>query len=205
MNTNRFIQLLLILFITNCYSQNLKVEILLKNGETKIGEVSKKINFEKDVLLIENNNKTPINLEDINTLTLFSENGKSVYESVKCYYRKKIEKKPKLLKVVIKGYLSLYYFNYDVNLGPNFPASGGKPQGINNTFIYGLREGEEAATLLSDIMQGQVNPNAYFKYIGPKYFSDYPELAKKIEDKVYTYLNIFQVAIEYNNWKKKGL
>ena len=202
MKTKKLIQLIVILFITNCYSQNLKVEILLTNGEIKKGEVSNEINLKKDIKLIENNDKTQIKLEDIKTLTVINEYGNTVYESVKCYYRKKIEKKPKLLRVVLKGYLSLYYHEFVVHIGGNYPGLGGGMQGINNSFVYGIREGEEAATMLSDVMQGQVNPNAHFRYHAPKYFSDYPELAKKIEDKEYKYSDIYQVALEYNNWKK---
>lgn len=203
MKTKKLIQLIVILFITNSFSQNLNVEILLTNGETKKGEVNKNINFAKDVKLIENKKqKSIVKLEDIKTMTIITEYGNFLYESVKCFYKKKIEKKPRLMKVIQKGYLSLYSYENVIHIGAPYPGLGGGMQGINNSYIYGIREGEVAATMLSDVMQGQVNPNAYFRYHAPKYFSDHPEIAKKIEDKIYKYSDIYQVALEYNKWKK---
>lgn len=203
MKTKKLIQLIILLFITNCYSQNLNVEILLTNGETKKGEVKKNINFAKDVKLIdEQKQKSTIKLEDIKTFIIITKYGNFMYESVKSFYRKKIEKKPRLMKVLQKGYLSLYSYENVIHIGGDYPGLGGGMQGINNYYIYGIRDGEEAATMLSDVMQGQVNPNAYFRFHAPKYFSDHPEIAKKIEDKIYKYSDIYQVALEYNNWKK---
>jgi len=44
-----------------------------------------------------------------------------------------------------------------------------------------------------------INKNALFRQLAKRYFSDDSEIAKKIDEKVYTYLNLIEVINLYNS------
>jgi hypothetical protein len=66
---------------------------------------------------------------------------------------------------------------------------------------YIIRDGEPAAKLIATV--SSLNNNQFFRTKAPLYFADYPELAKKIADKVYTWKNIKEVVDIYNEWAAK--
>jgi hypothetical protein len=68
-----------------------------------------------------------------------------------------------------------------------------------------IRPDEPYATIISHVEKGglTINANTGFKKQAAKYFSDYPELAAKIDNREYTYKEIVQVVEFYNTWKAK--
>lgn len=181
----------------------INVKIITLDGKSKIGKVKSPLKFNKDIELIIDDNKENISNLDIKSLEIINENGVSItYDNVyafKSFRNGKIEKKPRLMLVVVRGITTLY----QEYIGQNFYSIG---TGLGGQFLhtnyYAIREGEPAAALISAVISGQANPNAVFRRFAKDYFSDYPELAKKIEDKVYKYTDVLYAVLEYNNWKK---
>jgi hypothetical protein len=183
-----------------------EITVTLIDGQVKSGKIKHPYNLNKKIVIIlESGEKIKIDNSRVKQVIVKDENGQSLtFENVTHYsssfkLNNKISKKPKLMLVVMKELLAIYYDN-GVSY-TNMSANGLiTPTGYVN--YYAFREGEEAAFLISGYVNGSVNPNVVFKMTASKYFEDYPELSKKIEDKVYKYTDIITVCVEYINWKK---
>ncbi|WP_309640316.1 hypothetical protein [Flavobacterium sp.] len=178
------------------------ITITMNDAQIKKGKVKNKFDPENKIKLIQDDgSEETIASEDIKEFTLSTSLGELRYENVPYYKnRRKDIAKPIFMMVMVhadKVPLAMYCQTpWKEAIGPGAAASM-----YNVSNYYARRDGEEAATLLSSVMMGQVNPNAVFRYAAPDYFSDYPELAKKIENKTYTYETIMYAAIEYIKWK----
>jgi len=180
------------------------VKITTADGKIKSGKVNMPISLEKNIELISENGSTEkITNLDIKTIEIISENGTSIsYENVYAFkniLRKKIEKKPRFMLVILRGTVTLYL---DIRENTIYNSTIGITNRMTFTNYYAIREGEPAVSVLSAVASGQANPNNVFKNTAKDYFSDYPELVTKIKDKVYKYSDIINVVMEYNNWKK---
>lgn len=178
------------------------ITVTMNDGQVKKGSVNSKFDPEKKVTLISDDGKEEtIASEDVKAFTIATAQGELTYENVPYYKnnRKDIASKSIFMMVMMPAPspLRMYYrVPWKIAYGAGAAASM-----YNTTDFYARRDGEAAATLLSSVMQGQANPNAVFKNAAPEYFADYPELAKKIENKTYTYEDIMTVAMEYVKWK----
>lgn len=199
------------LIFGNGYAKNKKVvkdkfseiTITMKDGQIKLGKVKHPYDLNKKIkLLLDSGEKETVDINLIDGVVIKNEYGgnnsfKNVY-----YYNNtgtKIHKKPKLMLVVMKGILTVYFDN---GVSYTNMMSYGMIASTNYNNYYALREGEDAAKLISGYVNGQANPNVLFKMFASRYFEDYPELSKKIKDKVYKYDDILKVCNEYINWKK---
>ena len=179
------------------------ITVTMNDGQIKKGSVKSKFDPEKKITLIyDDGSDETLASEDVKAFTLSASEGELNYENVFYYKnnRKVIADKPMFMRAMMSNPqipLKMYYqVPWKTAIGPDAAASM-----YNTTNYYAQRDGEPAATLLSSVMMGQVNPNAVFRSYAPEYFSDYPELAKKIENKTYTYNEIMLAAIEYVKWK----
>ena len=179
------------------------ISIVMNDGQIKKGKVKSKFDPENKIVLQQEDGKVEtIASEDVKEFTLSTAQGELTYENV-VYYKNikntKIASKPIFMMVMVRepSPLTMYYqVPWNFAYGPGAAASM-----YNTTNYYARRQGEPAASLLSSVMMGQVNPNAVFKNAAPEYFADYPELANKIKNKTYTYAEIMTVAMEYIKWK----
>lgn len=200
-----------LLFFGNGFANNIKavkdkfteISVTLKDGQVKSGKVKHPFDLNKKIEVIsESGTKEKIDNSLIKEVTIKHENGVSLTFQSVYYYNNtgtKLKEKPKLMLVMMKEVVTLYYDN-GVSY-TNMMANGViTSTGYNN--YYAIREGEDGAKLISGYVNGQVNPNVLFKMFASKYFADYPELSKKIADKEYKYTDIITVCIEYINWKK---
>jgi hypothetical protein len=111
---------------------------------------------------------------------------------------------PIWLETVKKGTATLYVNTTILSApGEKSVSTGLVSGGGSATFhdYYILRDGEPAAKLIATI--SSLNNNQTFIAKAPLYFSDYPELAKKIKDKTYTWKNLEEVVDIYNEWAAK--
>lgn len=112
---------------------------------------------------------------------------------------------PVWLEIVKKGTATLYVTS-TVLSSPGMRSSSGAvvSSGGSATFYdyYIMRDGEPAAKIIATI--STLNNNQTFRAKAPLYFSDYPELAKKIENKEYTWKDLEEVVKIYNEWAEKN-
>lgn len=163
------------------------VEIYLNNDfmHFKLSEKSEpeKIATEtiKTVIYLEDDNKTPT----------------VEYDRLKVYLgwkQEKISDDYGWCQVVERGIATLYVVTSKMQ-GSIYTENAGTAT-FHDYFI--IREGEPAAKMIANV--SSANNNQTFKAKAPLYFSDYPELAKKIELKEYTWKDLVPVVQEYNKW-----
>ena len=207
---NLIFPLICLLFFGNVKAVNsisgkdlIPITITMNDGQIKKGKVNNKFDPENKITLIQDDgSKETIASEDVKEFTLSTAQGELTYENVVYYKNIKntnIASKPIFMMVLVRAPspLTMYYqVPWKFAYGEAAAAAM-----YNTTNYYAKREGEPAASLLSSVMMGQVNPNAVFKNTAPEYFADYPELANKIKNKTYTYAEIMTVAMEYIKWK----
>ena len=109
--------------------------------------------------------------------------------------QKRISARPMWLKVVEKGMATLYIVSSRMQGSIYQTTSAGFDD------YYCIRDGEPAAKLICQI--STMNNNQTFRAKAPLYFEDYPELAKKIKSKEYTWKDLTTVVQEYNKWAGK--
>lgn len=200
-----------LLFFGNGFAKNVvvtkekfsEIRITMKDGQIKSGKVKHPYDLNKKItLVLDSGEKENINAILIDEVELKSENSiglkfKSIY--FKSAFSDKISKKPKLMMIVMKELLTIYYDN---GVSYSSLSMNGTISHASYSAYYAHREGEDAATLISVALSGNINANSVFKKAAAKYFEDYPELSKKITDKEYKYSDLITVCIEYINWKK---
>jgi hypothetical protein len=137
--------------------------------------------------------------ESLKTLIFFFEDGTVEFDRVMIYPSLLNGKKtagPYWLEVVERGYATLYF---GLREGSTVVRSGVSSTTGADKFWYCMRPNEEAAEVISWVI-GKVNANETFRREAQKYFSDYPELSKKIKDKIYKYDQIVETVQDYNKW-----
>jgi hypothetical protein len=189
--------IILVLFLTpSAWAVSYPGKIIFTNGEIVEGMVQyptkgseRTISFRKD----KKSKKVNYKGEEIRTLLFPLEKGGQIEIDYKMVITglKFNTLTPVWLPVVKRGPATLYRLEIT---GRN----------SNGTFFvdiswYIFRSGEIGASKIS--WTGFIGGNnAYFKKYAPEYFSDYPELAKKIEEKEYKYDDLVKVVEEYNQW-----
>jgi hypothetical protein len=180
-----------------------EISIIMKDGQVKSGKVKHPFDLNKKIVLISDSGEK-VNIDNalVDEVTLKHDNGvtlkfKSVY--FKNAFSDKISKKATLMMVVMQELLTVYYDN---GISYSSLSMNGALSQTSYSSYYALREGEKVPTLISFSLSGQINANNVFKKSAAKYFEDYPELSKKIEDKVYKYNDVITVCIDYIKWKK---
>jgi len=135
----------------------------------------------------------------IDTLIYIKNDEEISYMYLKVYKgwkQKKITENSLWLQIEKKGICTLLTSStYIYHLGE--PRSN-----IEFLDCYVIRKGEPAAKLIATITSA--NNNQTFRAKAPLYFADYPELANKIKEKVYTWKNIEEVIDIYNSWAVKN-
>jgi hypothetical protein len=174
--------------------------VTLTNGTQINGKVDFPLNSgEKKLTIDKNNIKEKIDKAEISKVTFKTSSGEINYEKISVFNQtgRKILKEKKLLALSIKGKVSLCYSQ---GSGYENRGTGQNPYRVPVFFTeyYCIRENEKAATLIHADMN-VVNKNSLFRYAGKKYFADDSEIAKKIDDKVYTYSNLIEVINKYNS------
>lgn len=96
-------------------------------------------------------------------------------------------------QVVERGIVTLYMNITSMQVSIQLPNSIAE---FEDYFV--IREGEPAAKMIAKI--ADANNNQAFRAKAPLYFSDYPELAQKIESKEYTWKDLLTTVREYNKW-----
>ncbi|CAM3880677.1 Lipoprotein [Flavobacterium branchiophilum] len=199
-----FLSLLTLLFIS-CGAPKMntatnfeikQATIFLNNGSTTKGKVDYPINSTEGKLKYKiDNNKKSIKKNEISKITIETSAGNLEYFNLPLFKRNgvKIRKNKQLLALAVKGKVSLYY-----SQGSVYEQIGQVRTPVYFTEYYCKRENEAAATLIH-IENGVMNKNAVFKYSAKRYFSDDAEIAKKIDDKSFTYKNILEVVALYNS------
>ncbi len=177
--------------------------IYMEDGTTKEGLVAFPLkSFAKSITIKVNGEKEKVDIEYVKKVifkaTTISFASEYHHLAVNNFNGKKVLKRKQMLKIVYNGpKVSLYCGSYDWSMHAN--AGGGfQKTTIGVVSYYCIKPGEPAATLIHEDF-GQINENADFKLYGSRYFADYPELAQKIKDKVYTYKDINTVMEDYNN------
>ncbi len=104
-------------------------------------------------------------------------------------------------RVVIDGNLDLYYFYKEV-------LEGGWVEGsyIKNYFL-GYPTSAKLDYFILIKQNGEkidAHWDTFYKKM-PRFFSDYPALAKKIKSREYKFTDIYRIVREYNRWKNKTL
>ncbi|WP_320815077.1 hypothetical protein [Flavobacterium sp.] len=183
-----------------------EITVTLNDGQVKSGKIKHPYDLNKKIeIILASGEKVKIDNLLVKQVVIKHESGFNLtFQNVTYYASKlrlnyKISKKPKLMLVVMKELLTIYFDN---GVSYTNMSANGLITSTNYNNYYAFREGEEAAYLISGYVNGQLNPNVLFKTFASKYFEDYPELSKKIEDKEYKYTDIITVCVEYINWKK---
>jgi len=119
-------------------------------------------------------------------------------------FRGKVESKERWMVVLVKGPATLYTV-----AGKSVKIKNGKLSFTNREVVtyYIKREPEKVATDIAANMAGMTaGLNEDFRDRASKYFQDYPELVKKINNDKLKISDIYNVVEEYNKWagsKKK--
>jgi len=116
--------------------------------------------------------------------------------------KKKHVKRPKLLKLCVKGNMSLYSEHFDNNTpmggmagGGNMGVSLGFSMGGRTTFYYICMNDSHIVEPVTKVGNGL---GRGLRKTGLKFFKDCPVIAKKIKNKTYKNRDIELVVYEYN-------
>jgi hypothetical protein len=142
--------------------------------------------------------------ENIKTIVYLEDDGKTTeieYDRIKVYLGWKQTRISNFgwYQVIVRGIATLYEKGTVLQGTISNPNS---KAGFQDYFV--MRDGEPAAKMIANI--AGANNNQTYRAKAPAYFADYPELAKKIESKEYTWKDLMTSVKEYNKWaesKKK--
>jgi hypothetical protein len=156
---------------------------------------------DKSISFKSKENAEPVSYDSelLKTLVYFFDDGTAEFDRIKIYPSLLNGKKiagPYWLEVIERGYTTLYFA---LREGSTMVRSGVSSTTGADKFWYCKRPNEEGAKVISWVI-GSVNANETFRREGQKYFKDYPELSKKIKDKIFKYDQIVDAVKEYNTW-----
>lgn len=173
-----------------------EAQVFFNNGNSKIGQFAFTI-LDNDKFLICKNGidsqTEMISTDSVKSIIYNENNEKTEFGFLRGYLNWGQVKmsKPTWMQLIVKGTVSLYFISTSMS-GATYMSTGGF------TNYYVIREGEPAAKLYS--MTASFNNNLVFRAKAPLYFADYPELAEKIKNKVYTWKDQVEVVKIYNEW-----
>lgn len=198
-----FMSLMMLFSSSSLKGQFFSAKIIFQDGKEKNGLVKypkkadeKFIQFKQS----ESAEKEKIESPSIKIIKFHTEEGDFEMENVKTFIGWKLDKvsEPIFLTVLERGYATLYT-TYSPDTRNHTPNGSFNIPG--NTYWLCYREGEKAATMVSMNFPNNLAPSKIMQKQAPMYFKDYPELAKKIENKEYKWEDIIIVVKEYNKWK----
>lgn len=179
--------------------------ILLADNSQKKGLV--KLPSEADDKAIdfkasENAGKEAIKSEAIQSFRIKagSEEVEFVYTRYYNIGSNKLSKSPGWFNILRRGPVTLYSNNYDV-FSPYELSNAAASHGI---YFLLKRDSEEAPAAVGMYFPSSVNHNQIFRKFAAKYFTDYPELANRLNEKEFKLEDVGKVADIYNEWKGKG-
>ena len=195
----RILLLVIIIVLTfNLFGRELIPCRIILNDKTEIEGFSSFPNMlDKTIKFFKNQDSKEIKIsnDDISKILFFTDNDTIHYEQVLTYknYGNKHENKRKSwLKVVIRGYVTLYYgYQQDMN-GPAY-----------NMWYY-KKEKEKIAYFITMKYSGgigiTVGAKSTLKKNASAYFKDNEELVKKISNSEFKYDDLEQIVKIYNKW-----
>lgn len=193
--------LLLTCFSIDGFSQS-NATVTLKNGETISGSVNYPVYANEKKLKIKADKKRTVNRSDIKEVQWNEGTESTTFKLIKGYKNAKNKKAVDGIlaeKVLELDNISLYKA-FMINTMQSGPGGAYKFTSID-VFWYCKRPNEDVATVVSWVFNSQVNKNNIFRKNAAEYFKDYPELAKKIDDRQLKHDDIIEVVTQYNTWK----
>ena len=185
--TLAFISLIMVLSSSSSKAQFFPAKIIFQDGKEKSGLVKypkkadeKYIQFKPK----ESAYKEKVESSSIKIIKFSTDEGDFEMENVKTFIGWKRDKvsDPIFLTVLERGHATLYT-TYSPDTRNHTPNGSFNIPG--NTYWLCYREGEKAASMVSMNFPNNLAPNKIMQKLAPEYFQDYPELAKKIENKEY--------------------
>lgn len=127
-----------------------------------------------------------------------------VYEQHSSKLIKKVRDKH-WMQVVINGPVSLYITASSMSM----TRGNAMMHTVNDVTYYARRTDEDYATYIGmDFTSGAmgIGVDKHFRKYAGEYFSDYPELAERIENKEFKVSDVEKLVEEYNTWasNKRG-
>ena len=148
--------------------------------------------------LTEDGKKESASSEELKSFTLSEGNTKFVRTAYFEMGGKKQAKYAGWFNILREGDVILYSNNYDDFSGREVMS----PAGSHDIIFLVKRTKEEVPTVIGLYFPSMMNHNQLFRKHSAEYFSDYPELAKRLEGKEFKFEDIGQVVDLYNNRKK---
>ena len=212
MNSIKFILLSIVLVSINVISVSqsrnfVGARVIMKDGTVKNGFIKPmKTGLEKEIDFEENENtkREKISTEQIEEFYLKFDDGESKYVKQRSYNYKKTKVNPTAFWVqeLLSGEAASLYVSYtpDSRIYTGDGMAHGMPADMT---FYGMKKADEAMTMLGVHFIGafNVNSNNHFRNQATKFFSDSPNLLKRIEDKEFKLLEIVSLFEEYNKEK----
>jgi hypothetical protein len=186
--------LLLLLVSSTVFAQKKDAIILFRNGEKLKGlariKTDQTVKFRKD----KTSEARIYTFRDIKALKIEEDFEMNTYHYK--MIKKKNVKRPKLLKLCVKGKMSLYseYFQNNTSMG----GMGGTPIysiGGESTFYYICMNDNHIVEPVTKVGNGL---GRSLRKTGLKFFKDCPVIAEKIRNKTYKSRDIELVVYEYN-------
>ena len=196
--------LLLLILCCSCYSYAQKfypATLYFKDGKTAKYLVKTPLSGEFVMAQAEEKGKKEKISSDL--LKHVEEDVKDIGKVVSHYLPLNVAGKVKntqWLQVLEEGSVTLY------GLGGSMMTTGPQRHKVEDITYYARRKNEEAATFLGlDFVSGAmgVGVDKQFRKYAGEYFSDYPELAQRIENKEFKISEAVEVVQAYNTWAKK--
>lgn len=202
------ITFLMVISANNLFAQKfLNGSIILKDGNVLKGLVEYPSNFKTPNISFkeqETAEEQELLSEKIKAVSV-EEGGQTFEFDRGTYYeeltfRGKVESKERWMVVLIRGKATLYTV-----AGKSVKIKNGKLSFSNREVVayYIKRESEKVASDIAVNMAGiTAGLNEDFRDRASKYFQDYPELVKKINNSKLKIDDLFVIVEEYNHWAK---
>lgn len=192
----------LICFANKGFAQS-DATVTLKNGEIITGFVAYPVYANNKKLKIKADKNRTVKREEIKEVQWNEGGSNTTFKLIKGY--KNAKNKKAIDGILAEKILELenisLYKAFAINTMSSGPGGTYKHTSID-VLWYCKRPNEDVATVVSWTFNTQINKNNIFRNNASEYFRDYPELAKKIENKEYKHEDLIQVVTEYNDWKK---
>ncbi len=213
MNKKVLLFLMTLLSATLTYAiggkQFYKAKVVYKHGDVETGLINFVNGETKDFISYKQSEDSKVEKVEVSKLAkviYIDDSGEYEYAPIMVYagWKQVKIKGPIWLGLVKKGVASLYMTTTVLSSPTMISSTGVRSEGGSATFkdYYIIRDGEPAAKLIATI--STMNNNQTYKAKAPLYFSDYPELAKKIKKKEYTWKNLEEVVDIYNKWAQEN-